>query len=292
MTKTQNLPLGITLMVLVTMIFAIQDAFSRHLAENVSIWMVVAVRYWFFAAFAIFLATRETGGLKASIRSKRPVAQIMRGLLIVAEILVMIYSFKLLGLVETHAVFSVYPLLVSVLSGPILGEKVGWRRWAAVGVGFIGVLIVLSPGSGVFSPLALLPFAAAAMFAAYGLLTRYVASADSASVSFLWNAVLGAAVMTVPGLLHWQEISLVDWGYLAALCLAGSMSHWLMIRAYEVAEASAIQPFAYLQLVWIAFIGMFFFGEALRNNVIIGGAIVVLAGLFTLFRARLKEKAG
>lgn len=292
MAQKQNVSLGILLMVLVTLIFAVQDAVTRHLADNVNVWMVLAVRFWFFAAFATFLASRSPGGLRNSLISRRPKAQILRGLCLVSEIIIIIFAFKLLGLVETHAVFSIYPLIVSILSGPILGETVGWRRWTAVGIGFIGVLIVLAPTSGVFSLYSLLPLGAATLFAAYGLLTRSVASEDNAMVSFFWTAIIGAVLLTVPGLLHWEEISAQNWGFMAALCLTAALSHWLLIRAYEVAEASAIQPFAYLQLVWIAFVGVFLFSETLRTNVIIGGAIVVLAGVFTLIRARQKAKQG
>jgi drug/metabolite transporter (DMT)-like permease len=120
--------------------------------------------------------------------------------LLAVEICVMVLAFTLLGLVESHAVFTCYPLLVAALSGPILGEKVGWRRWAAIGVGFIGVLIILQPGLRVFQVEALVALAAALMFALYGLLTRYAARRDSAATSFFWTGTAGAVVMTAVGI--------------------------------------------------------------------------------------------
>jgi len=197
-----------------------------------------------------------------------------------------VVAFVTLGLIETHAVFAVYPLLVAALSGPVLGEHVGWRRWVAIGIGFLGVLVILQPGFGVFAPAALIPLVAATMFALYGLLTRYVARDDSAAVSFFWTGTAGAVVTTSMGIWYWQPMAPGDWGWMGLLCLTSAFSHWLLIRAYEVAEASAIQPFAYLQLVFATMIGIGVFSETLRPNVAMGACIVVLAGLFTLWRAR------
>lgn len=291
MSVTQNTRLGIWLMIATTFVFAIQDGLSRHLAGSYNVWMVVMLRYWFFAAFATAMAARAPGGLQAAIRSNLPKVQLFRGVLLALEICVMVIGFVALGLVESHAVFATYPLLIAALSGPVLGEKVGWRRWTAIGIGFVGVVIILSPGSGVFSVEALIPLAAATMFALYGLLTRYVGRVDAATVSFFWTGVGGAVVMTGIGIWHWEPMSLTDWGFMALLCCTAALSHWLLIRAYEVAEASAIQPFAYLQLVWASGIGLWVFGETLRTNVAIGAGVVVAAGLFTLWRQRIKSKA-
>lgn len=282
----QNTRLGIWLMIATATVFAIQDGLSRHLAGTYNVWMIVMIRYWFFAVFVMVLAARAPGGLRAAVRTNHPRLQITRGLLLALEICVMVYGFTLLGLSASHAVFAAYPLLVSALSGPILGEKVGWRRWAAVMVGFVGVLVILQPGYAVFDPLALIPLVSAFMFALYGLLTRYVGRRDAASVSFFWTGTVGAVAMTLVGIWFWEPMSPADWGWMAALCCTAALSHWLLIRAYEVAEASAVQPFAYLQLPIASIIGVFVFAETLTANLVIGAAIVVGAGLFTLWRAR------
>lgn len=291
MTTPQNTKAGIWLMIATTLVFAVQDGISRHLGTHYSIYMVVMVRFWFFALFVMALAARSEGGLRAAASSAYPWVQLARGVILVAEIAIMLVAFVRLGLIEAHAVFTCYPLLVAALSGPILGEKVGWRRWLAILVGFVGVLIILQPGFAVFSPWALVPLLSAAMFAVYGLLTRFVARKDSASVSFFWTGVVGAVAMTPFGLLHWTWMAPADWGWMAVLCCTAALSHWLLIKSYAVAEASAIQPFAYLQLVWASGIGLVVFGETLRVNVAIGAGIVVVAGIFTLWRQRLREKA-
>ncbi len=174
----QNTRAGIWLMIFTSVIFAAQDGISRHLAETYNVWMVVMLRFWAFAVFVLLLAARAPGGIRAAARTAFPKLQLARGLILVAEICVMVVAFVTLGLIESHAVFTAYPLLVAALSGPILGEKVGWRRWAAIGAGFIGVLIILQPGSGVLTITALIPLLAATMYALYSLLTRYVARRD------------------------------------------------------------------------------------------------------------------
>jgi len=288
----QNTRLGIWLMIATTVVFAAQDGLSRHLATEYNVMMVVMIRFWFFAAFVIALAARAEGGIRAAARTRFPMLQITRGVLLVAEVCVMVLAFVKLGLVEAHAVFTCYPLLVAALSGPILGEKVGWRRWTAILIGFVGVLIILQPGVAVFSPWALVPLLSATMFAVYGLLTRYVARGDSASVSFFWTGTAGAAAMTLAGIWFWEPMTAADWGWMLALCLTAVTSHWLLIKAFAVAEASAIQPFAYLQLVWASGIGILLFDETLRTNVAIGAGLVVAAGIFTLWRQRVRERQG
>lgn len=288
---TQNTRLGIVLMVVVTIIFALQDGISRHLAGEYNVFMVIMVRFWFFGAFVLAMAARAPGGLRAASRSARPGLQLARGILLVTEIWIIVIAFTILGLTETHAVFAAYPLLVAALSGPVLSEKVGWRRWTAIGIGFAGVLVILQPGFGVFQPAALIALFSAFLFALYGLLTRLAARHDAASVSFFWTGVVGAVMSSAVGVWFWEPMSAGNWVWMGLLCMSACFSHWLLIRAYDVAEASAIQPFAYLQLVWAAALGISVFGEVLRPNVALGAAIVVCAGLFTLWRARVRQRA-
>lgn len=287
--RTDN-RLGILLMTITTFVFAMQDGISRYLAENYNVFMVVMIRYWFFAAFVIAIARHQKGSVRAAARTSQPLLQAFRGLLLAGEICVMVIGFVYLGLVESHAIFAVYPLLIAALSGPVLGESVGWRRWVAIGIGFAGVLVILRPGFGVFSPAALFPMIAAMMFALYGLLTRYVARRDGAATSFFWTGVSGAVLMTVIGLPNWQPLMGWDWAVMALLCVTGAGGHFLLIKTYEVAEAGAVQPFAYLQLPFAASLGLVAFGESLAPNVALGALIVVGAGVFTLIRTH--RKAG
>lgn len=291
MTAQRNdIRLGIILMIATSLVFAGQDGLSRHLAGEYNVLMVVMIRYWFFAAFVIAVARRQSGSIRAAARTRQPVLQGLRGLLLAGEICVMVGSFTIVGLVETHAVFACYPLLVAAFSGPILGEAVGWRRWVAIGVGFVGVLVILQPGVAVFQPASLIALTSAAMFALYGLLTRYAARQDSAATSFFWTGTVGAVAMTCIGVWAWEPMTKRDWFLMGSLCVTGATGHWLLIKCYEVAEASAVQPFAYLQLVFAVAVGVWIFGETLEAHVVIGAAIVVAAGLFTLWREAVKRR--
>lgn len=280
---------GMALMIAATFVFGLQDGISKHLAAEYNVFAVVMIRYWFFAAFVLAVAARRPGGIPGVMKTAHPRLQVARGVLLAVEICVMVTAFVLLGLVESHAVFACYPLLISALSGPVLGEHVGWRRWSAVGAGFVGVMIILQPGMAVFSPYALIALASAFMFALYGLLTRYISRTDSSETSLFWIGVAGAPVMTAVGLWNWEPIVGFDWAWMLLLCVSGVLGHWLLLRAYDYAEASAVQPFAYMHLVFASAIGVLFFSESLELNVIAGALLIIVAGLFTLRRERIKS---
>ena len=287
----QNNRLGTLMMIAAVLIFALQDGVSRHLGSHYNTFSIVMLRYWVFLIFGYYLVRRSQGGFSAVWASPNKNWQIIRGVILAAEICIMQISFVNLGLIETHAVFVTSPLIVAALSGPILGEKVGWRRWAAIGVGCIGVLIVLDPSGNVFTIWALVPLVGAFIYALYALLTRLVGRTDTSAVSFFWMGLVGAIVLTPLGLWFWTPMTPVDSAWMALLCCSGILGHWLLIRSYEVAEASAVQPFVYLQLVFISIFGITIFGEVLRLNVVVGATIVVAAGLFTLWRQRVRAQA-
>lgn len=287
MTSNQR---GIFLMVASVASFAVQDAFSRYLAEGYNTFMTVAIRYWVFSAFVIWLALRRPEGFRAAITSHHLPAHILRAVLLVAEICVMVWAYTLIGLIESHAVFAICPLVVVALSGPILGEAISWRRWAAVGVGMAGVLVILRPGAGVFSWASLLPMASAVMFALYSVLTRLTAKGEANFPTFFWPAVIGAVLISVVGIPSLQAIAPADIPYFAAYAMVSILSNWLLQRTYQEAEASAVQPFAYLQIVFVSVLGITMFGETLAVQVAVGTAVVVAAGLYALTLER--GKAG
>ncbi|GAA3860427.1 DMT family transporter [Celeribacter arenosi] len=281
----QNPRLGILLMVITMFIFAMQDGISRHLAGTYNVYMVIMIRYWVFAAFVVTWSSIRAGGIRRAASTTQPFLQFFRGALLALEVVVMVIGFVRLGLVESHAMFATYPLLITALAVPLLGERVGWRRWMSVAAGFVGVLIILQPGMGVLSPDAIFPLASAGMFALYGLLNRYVARRDPSTVTFFYTGISGAVVMTLIGVWFWEPMTAGDWAWMLLLCASSILGHYLLIRAYELSEASAIQPFAYLQLAFASVLGVVVFGDIVRPNVALGTAIVVAAGLFALLRA-------
>ncbi|MDG1471142.1 MAG: DMT family transporter [Ascidiaceihabitans sp.] len=286
---TNNTRLGILVMIASTFVLSLQDGVSRHLASEYNVLMIVMLRYWFFATFVIAIAIRQAGGLRKAATTQQPILQIARGVLLAAEVCVGILAFTYLGLVDSLAIFICYPLIVAALSGPVLGETVGWRRWAAIGVGFIGVMIILKPGMGVFDLASILPLLSAVMFAAYALMTRFAARQDSTATSFFWTGTVGCAFMTAIAVWMWEPMIPTDWMWMGVLCITGAIGHWLLIKCYELAEASAVQPFAYFHLVFGTIVGVSVFGEVVELNVALGAVIVVAAGLFTFWRERLQS---
>lgn len=274
---------GIWLMIGAMLAYTVQDGISRFLAGEYSVWMSVMTRYWFFASFVVLLALRQSKGFKAAVTTRRPALHLTRALIHVSEICVIVFSFTLIGLINTHALFLVCPLIVAALSGPLLGEKVGLRLWLAIGAGFVGILIILRPGSDVFSILAILPLLSALMFALYSVLTRLATREEGSFVSFFWSGVLGAILMTGVGIWFWEPMPLAHWALTAANGLVAIIANYMLIRCYSRAEASVVQPFAYLQLVFVMVMGVTVFGEALEFATVIGGLIVVAAGLSTLW---------
>lgn len=286
----KNTQVGIWLAVVAMFVFAMQDGISRHLAEQYSVFMIVMIRYWFFLLFVMAVSKMRTGSVVETARTEQPILQFFRGVLLATEILVTVVAFTMLGLIEAHAIFAIYPLMVAAFSGLILGETVGWRRWMAIGVGFIGMLIILQPGLKVFSPHALIAVGGAVLFALYNLLTRLVASKDTAATSFFWTGIGGFVIMTVIGPFFWEPMSPIDLRWMALLCVTGALGHFLLIKAYEKAEASTVQPFAYLQLVFASMLGVTVFGEDLPLPTTVGAGLIVMSGIFTLWREQ-KAKA-
>ena len=282
----QNTRLGIAQMIAAVFVFTLQDALSKHLAAAYNPLMVVMIRYWVFAAFVLALALRRPGGLRSGIATRHAGLHMARAALLIAEICIIVTSYTLIGLIDTHAVFAVCPLIIVALSGPVLGEKVGLARWLAIAAGLAGVLVILQPGTGVFSAAALLPLASATMFALYSLLTRRATQAEDAFLSLFWSGIFGAGLITGIGLFWWEPMTGADWLWMGLYGGLAVFANWLLIRCYEVAEASAVQPFAYFQIVFVSIAGLVVFGETLAPHVVLGAAIVVGAGLVTLLYGR------
>ncbi|AWI59532.1 hypothetical protein AB395_00003905 [Sinorhizobium fredii CCBAU 45436] len=154
--------------------------------------------------------------------------------------------------------------------------------------------MILKPGEGTFEVDFLLPLAGALMFAVYAIATRLVSREDSAMTSFFYTGVVGAAAISLVGPFFWATLSGPDWVWMLLLCVTGSLSHYFLIRAYDLLDAVAVQPLTYLQLVFASIMGVTIFGETLTANMIMGSLLVVAAGFFTVWRERVvaRRKAG
>ncbi|GEO81704.1 DMT family transporter [Pararhodospirillum oryzae] len=287
--------LGILCLVGTTLIFAGQDAITKHLVALYPVSFIVMVRYWVFAVFALGLAWAGTrgkgpGALAGALKSRRPLIQIVRALLLVSEIALMGLAFRYLGLAEVQAVFAIYPLMVMVLAIPVLGERVGWRRWAATGVAFAGLLLIVRPGLGAFQPAALYAALAAALYALFMVLSRLVSRDDGAATTQVYAAGIGALVLSLWGLGEWPVLPVADWAWLGALACLAVGAHVLLLAALTFAPASVLQPYNYLMLVWAIGVGYAVFGDVPDAWTLGGGAVIVASGLYALHRERLRAR--
>ena len=276
--------LGIGLMIVTTFLFSSMDGVSRYLAENNNVLSLVSFRYWFVSIFIVISCLFIKNSFKRIIYTHQPLLQFGRGIILSINNCIVIYSFTLIGLIETHAVIACYPLMVAALSVPFLGEKFGWRRWSAIAVGFFGVIIIIRPSMEIFSGGSFFALIGALLFSIYLILTRYVSKRDGAITSFFWMGMGGTVTMSVVSFFTWEGISQEYWMWLLLMCIISAISHFLMVKTLQLAEASVIQPFSYLQLVFASFIGVIFFSETIHEMILIGTFIVITAGLFTFWR--------
>ncbi len=280
-----NPALGIRFVLVAMLLFALQDGISKHLAEHYPVPWFVMFRYWFFALFVLALTARQPGGIRAAATSRVPLLQVIRGVLLVVQILVIVTSFDLIGLTGTHSIFALHPLLATLLAIPVLGERVGWRRLVAVGIGFAGMLVILRPGAEVFDPRSLIAVLSAFLFAIYTVLTRLVSTADGhARASFFYTGVAGAAAITLIGPFFATPMAPPDIAWLLLLSVTGMAGHYCLIRALDATEAVRIQPFIYLQMVFAILVGWAVFDETVDLPVAIGVAMIIGAGLYAIWR--------
>ncbi len=265
-------------------IFAGQDAITKYLGDRYPPLFITMIRFWAFAVFVFCFAASSPGGVRGAVATRRPWLQIVRGLLLVAEIVVIVFSYVHAGLAMSQSIFQATPLIITILSIPLLGETVGWRRGAAVLVGLVGVLVIINPVDIHFDMSLLLPLAASVLFALYSIATRAVSREDSAVTSLFYAGVAGAVAISLIGPFYWTEVRGPDWFALAALCVCGTLSHYFLIRAYGLLPAAEVQPVTYFQLVLNVILAVSLFGEIITPNMVIGAIIVVGAGLFTIWR--------
>ena len=279
-----NVLFGITLMVITTFMFSSMDGVSRYLAEKNNVFTLVTMRYWFIAFVMMVTCFFIKNRISDILNTKQPYIQFSRGVILSLNNCLVVYTFTLLGLVETHAIIACYPLIVAGLSVPFLGERFGWRRWMAIFTGFIGVIIILRPNTNVITEGSIFAIVGAIMFAVYLILTRYVSRSDTAITSFFWTGIGGTVTMSIISLFIWDNILKEDYLWLLLMCVLSAGSHFMMVKTLQVAEASVVQPFSYLQLVFGSIIGVTIFSESIDLMIIVGALVVIGSGLFTTWR--------
>ena len=278
---------GIITLIIATFFLALMDGMSRYMAELYDVLNINMFRFWIIGSFVILVSLRGRGVLRSILKTKQPVAQVSRGLLFISSLLMAIYSYTQVGLIVTHALMAVFPLLTVLLSGLFLKEEITRIKVVAVGVGFLGVTIIINPINLEFSLVSVLPLISAVTFAIYAVLTRKVASTDNTETSFFWVSLVSAIAITIPSPLFYKPIQFSDLYFLVLLCTFSLVGHFLLTNAYRHAEASVLQPFSYFHLFFASVVGIIFFQDPLTISTVAGGGLIVFGGILISRKSKL-----
>lgn len=278
---------GIGLIVLACMCFSMLDATAKYLSAYIPVMQVIWVRFVTHAILAllIFRVWQKPQVLK----TKRPILQIVRSLCLMGTTFGNFLAIQHMQLAETMSITFAAPLLVTALAGPILGEWAGPHRWAAIIVGFAGVLIVTQPGSGEMHWAVLYSIGSMVLYSFYALTTRILTGTDSPSSMIMISALVGASVMTPIGSTVWVDPpSWFHWVLLLCTGVFGGVGHWIFIHAHRLASAPVLAPFIYVQIIWMILLGYLIFDDVPKLNTLIGASIVVASGLYILYREQVR----
>ena len=287
--QLSNNKMGIVLMICAILCYSCMDGIIRYLSQHYNVITLGMFRYWFFALFIIIFHSRKGKSLKIVSKSEIQFLQILRSIILTVELCFAHYCFYKIGLIQTASIFAVGPLIVTALSVFILKEAVGWRRWTAIIVGFIGILIILRPGINVFDPFSFIALGCAFLYAVYQVLTRLVSRYDNNDTTLFYTGIVGVIILSSIGPFFYKEVQAIDWLWIFIISILGLSAHFCIIKSLQLAEASMLQPFSYLHLVFVSIIGILVFNEILETSVLVGSIIVVSAGLYTFWRENLKK---
>jgi drug/metabolite transporter (DMT)-like permease len=284
----RNRLIGIALMCAALICFSCLDATAKWVNRSVDPMVTVWARYVSAALLTFIVINPRTK--PGALRTRRLPLQLIRSFLLFASTICNFFALQYLQLVETQSIIFATPLLVALLAGPLLGERIGWQRLTAIGIGFAGVLVITRPGLGTMHPAALLSLTGAVSYAFYNIVTRMLASSDSSATTTLYSSVAGIALMTP--LLPWiwtTPSSPLTWILLTTTGLYGALGHWFLVLAHARAPAAILAPFIYSQIIWMLAFGYILFGDWPDPWTFVGAGIVIASGLYLLYRERTKQ---
>lgn len=277
--RRDNQRWGIQLLIASTAVFSLSDSMSKHLASTLPAIEVAWLRYLVFCLLAL-----PAGALMQRNRNPlatgRPGLQVARGLAMAASAILFTLALKALPLADATAISFVAPIFIMALSTKVLGERVGAQGWIAALVGLIGVMIIIRPGSSMFTPAALLPLTSALAWAATIVVTRKMSETEEPVTTLAWSAVVGFAVLSTLLPFHWVTPQLEQIGLGLLIGVTATTGQLLMIKAYANADASSLAPFTYGQLIWACILGFVIFGGIPGPWTFIGAAVIVASGLY------------
>lgn len=282
--------MAIGLMCLALFMFALLDTVAKMLGRVYDPVQIAWMRYASHVVIAILIVNPLT--MPGNWRSKRPVLQFFRSVLLACTTTLNFMALQHLRLDETMSIIFITPLLVAFLAGPLLGEWVGPRRLIAICVGLLGVLLVTRPGFGEWKVAYLYALCNAVCYAFYNILTRMVGASDSPWTSFFYMPIFGMVLLgpMLPPLWVWPDNGF-DWTLLALTGVLGGFGHLMLIVAHAWAPAGMLAPFMFTQIVWMILLGWFVFGDKPDVWTMSGAAIVIASGLYLFAREQI-VKAG
>lgn len=276
---------GIILSVAAGLIFAISDAIAKSLTTSIPTIEIVWMRWFGFLAIVIPTIVYSRGTV---MRSRRPLLQVGRAVCLLASSMLFIVGLSYLPLASATTLNFVSPLIVTALSIPLLGEQVGARRWAAIAVGLVGVLVVVRPGTGAFDPAAILPMLSATGWALAIIATRKLAGVDRPWTAMCYSAVVGFVILSIAVVPVFVMPTLTQVGLATLLAIAATGGQYLTVLAFQRAPASLLAPFTYVQLIWSTAFGYAIFGNLPDGWTWLGAAIIIASGLYTAHRERIR----
>jgi drug/metabolite transporter (DMT)-like permease len=272
---------AILLMIGAIFCFSVMDATAKALAPRIGTIPAVWARY---AGQALVVLILVAPRLRSIARTNYPWLQLARSVFLMFGTVFFFFSVANIGLTEATAIMNINPVIITLGAALFLGEKIGLRRALGIGAAMFGALIVIRPGSEVFSPYAVLPLVAAFAYSAYNITTRFVGRNEDPWTSLLYTALFGAVVMSVAVPFYWQPLDLTSGLLMLVIAAFGTLSQLLLIRALSIGEAGMLAPFAYTGLVFATVWGVVFFGEYPDLWTVVGAMIIVAAGVYVWYR--------
>ncbi|UXS40991.1 DMT family transporter [Agrobacterium tumefaciens] len=277
--------LGVAVMLLGMLLFALNDAMGKWLVATYSQGQVILIRS--AAALIILVPIVWRAGLSGLVRIERPGLQFARVFFSTAELFCFYFAVAALPLADVMTYWLAAPIYVAALSPFLLGEKVGWRRWTAIAIGFVGVLIALKPSSASLTSAALFSILGSAAFAFMMLSGRQLRNTPDTVLAF-WQ-IIGAALAGIVAVFltpsGWLPVqSSFDLAFLGLLGVVAMTAHVLVNRALKLADAATVAPLQYTLLLWAVIFGWLFFGDVPQTSIVIGAGLIVLSGLYIFFR--------
>jgi drug/metabolite transporter (DMT)-like permease len=277
--------LAIALMCATMVCFTAQDTCAKWLSASLPIPQIVWARY--VGASLIALVASRSLSRPGILRSRRPRLQLLRSALLFCATTANVFAVRQLQLSETATINFLTPILVALLAGPLLGEKVGGERMIAIALGFLGVVIATRPGTAAFQPIVIVAVAGVVCNSIYVLATRKLAGADPPQTTLVWTQIAGLVFLTP--ILPWVWInpgSMRAWVVMAVMGVFGAASHGMLIVAHRFAPAPILTPFTYTQLIWMIVSGVLVFGDWPTVPTLIGAALIVACGAYLALRER------